>query len=71
MAVNPEVLIIRTSWVYSSLEIICKTMQRLLKERDTLGVVNDQIGSPTYAADLKRCSYCSIPKWIPGIQLFE
>ncbi|NRS89374.1 dTDP-4-dehydrorhamnose reductase [Flavobacterium sp. 7E] len=70
LAVNPDVLIIRTSWVYSSFgNNFVKTMQRLLKERDTLGVVNDQIGSPTYAADLAQAmmDIVSNENWIPGI----
>lgn len=66
----PESIIIRTAWVYSEFgNNFVKTMLRLMTERDTLSVVNDQIGSPTYAADLAQIILTILDnsKWEAGI----
>lgn len=67
---NADVIIIRTSWVYSEFgKNFVKTMMRLMSEKDKINVVNDQIGSPTYAADLAEVILHIIfsQKWKPGI----
>jgi dTDP-4-dehydrorhamnose reductase len=49
----PTAIIIRTAWVYSSFgNNFVKTMLRLMKQKESINVVNDQFGNPTYAADL-------------------
>ena len=69
---NPSTLIIRTSWVYSSFgNNFVKTMVRLLKDKESINVVNDQYGCPTYAADLAAVIMTIIDHskiaWINGI----
>ena len=70
LSVCPDSVIIRTAWLYSETgSNFVKTMLRLGKERDTLGVVADQIGTPTYAGDLANVIKAVLvsEKFIPGI----
>jgi dTDP-4-dehydrorhamnose reductase len=65
---NPDSLIIRTSWVYSSYgRNFVKTMLKLQQEQAEIKVINDQIGSPTYAADLAEAILKILPQYKPGI----
>jgi len=61
--INPlNSIIIRTSWVYSSFGAnFVKTMLRLGKEKGSLGVIFDQVGTPTYAKDLARAILDILP----------
>ena len=64
--INPlNSIIIRTSWVYSSFGTnFVKTMLRLGKEKEQLGVIFDQVGTPTYAKDLAK----TILELLPNIK---
>lgn len=64
LEINPQnSIIIRTSWVYSSYGAnFVKTMIRLGKEKESLGVIFDQVGTPTYARDLAKAILEIIPK---------
>lgn len=64
IAINPaNSIIIRTSWVYSSFGAnFVKTMLRLGKEKESLGVIFDQVGTPTYARDLAKAILEIMPK---------
>ena len=69
IAANPTALIIRTAWLYSRFgNNFVKTMLRLGHEKSDLGVIFDQIGTPTYARDLAAAIMTAINQGIqPGI----
>ncbi|MBQ6064581.1 MAG: dTDP-4-dehydrorhamnose reductase [Prevotella sp.] len=58
-------MIIRTAWLYSSFgNNFVKTMIRLGREKEQLGVIFDQIGTPTYARDLAKAIFVAIEKGV-------
>lgn len=69
MSLCPDAMIIRTAWLYSSFgNNFVKTMLRLGREKETLGVIFDQVGTPTYARDLAEAIFAALTNGIvPGI----
>ena len=67
-----KAMIVRTAWLYSTFgNNFVKTMLRLGREKQELGVIFDQIGTPTYARDLAAAIMTAINKGIvPGIYHF-
>lgn len=65
--IQPEALVIRTAWVFSEYgNNFVKTMLRLAPGRDTLGIVADQRGCPTYAGDIAMAIISLLQKEAPG-----
>ena len=73
MAGCKKSMIIRTSWLYSTFgNNFVKTMIRLGKEKPELGVIFDQIGTPTYARDLAVAIFAAINQGVkPGLYHFS
>ena len=66
-------MVIRTAWLYSTFgNNFVKTMIRFGRERDSLGVIFDQVGTPTYARDLARAIFVAIRQGVvPGVYHFS
>lgn len=65
---RPEDLLVRTAWVYEAGGAnFVRTMIRLMNEREQLGVVADQIGSPTWASGLARTIWGLVEREATGI----
>ncbi|MBQ0115575.1 MAG: dTDP-4-dehydrorhamnose reductase [Bacteroidales bacterium] len=70
---SPDSIVIRTAWLYSPFgKNFVKTMIKLGQEKDSLKVVYDQVGTPTYARDLARAIVTIInsDNWVSGIYHF-
>lgn len=70
LAEQPDAIIFRTAWLYSEFGTnFVKTMIRLGQTKEEIGVVYDQIGTPTYALDLAGAIFAAInaDTWHPGI----
>ena len=66
-AANDKFIVLRTAWVFGEHgNNFVKTMLRLAKTRDTLGVVADQVGGPTYAGDIAKALIQIAEKIIAG-----
>lgn len=67
-----DALVIRTAWLYSEFgNNFVKTMLRLGREREQLGVVFDQVGTPTYAPDLAVAIMTLLDKGFTGFDLYH
>lgn len=76
MQMGCDWIIIRTSWLYSEFKSnFVKTMISLMKQKDKLTIVEDEVGSPTYAADLAEMiihimQYSEREEWKTGLYHF-
>ncbi len=74
LGLSPESIIIRTGWLYSPFgHNFVKTILKHAASEHSLRVVSDQVGTPTYAADLAQAIATVVfaPQWVPGIFNFS
>ena len=71
LAADPDALIVRTAWVHDANGAnFVRTMLRLMAERDQLGIVADQLGTPTHAPSLARAFWALAAKGAAGLHHF-
>lgn len=71
-AAGEDALIVRTAWVYAAGGAsFVATMLRLMREREEIGVVADQIGAPTWASSLARTIWGLCANGVTGMQHFS
>ncbi len=67
-AADPNALIVRSAWIYAAEGAnFVNTMLRLMRERERIGIVADQIGTPTYAASAARALWALADAGATGI----
>jgi dTDP-4-dehydrorhamnose reductase len=67
-AVDPNALIVRTAWIYAAHGAnFVNTMLRLMRERERIGIVADQVGTPTHAASVARALWALADARATGI----
>ncbi|QGH59726.1 dTDP-4-dehydrorhamnose reductase [Serratia proteamaculans] len=72
MTANSRAVVIRTSWLFSEHgNSFVHTMLKLGVERESLSIINDQFGRPTYAGDLAQCIYTIIQQGINESKLYH
>ena len=70
LGLAPNSMVLRTGWLYSPHgHNFMKTVLSLAEKKDRIGIVADQTGTPTYAADLAQAvmTVLTAPAWMPGI----